>query len=69
LSLTGLGLGLVAAVCLGRLGTSLLFGVEPTDPLTLTAVSLLLTCVAITACYFPARRAMKVQPTTALRQD
>ena len=69
LSLTGLVLGLVGALWLGRAWSSLLFGVTATDPLTLVGVSLLLTTVAIAACYFPARRAMKVEPMTALRQE
>jgi putative ABC transport system permease protein len=67
LSLLGVALGLVGAVWLGRAGASLLFGVTASDPLTFTAVSVLLTAVAITACYFPARRAMKVDPIRALR--
>src|SRR5262249_27324064 len=67
LSLTGLALGLVAAWWFERAASSLLFGVTPTDPLTFTIVSLLLTAVAIAACYFPARRAMTVDPTVALR--
>jgi ABC-type antimicrobial peptide transport system permease subunit len=69
LSLTGLVLGLVGALWLGRAGSSLLFGVTPTDPLTFTAVSLLLIAVAAAACCFPARRAMKVEPIVALRQE
>jgi ABC-type antimicrobial peptide transport system permease subunit len=69
LSATGLGLGLLGALWLGRVGSSLLFGVGPTDPLTLTTVSLLLTLVGIAACYFPARRATKVEPIAALRQE
>lgn len=69
LSLTGLGLGLLGALWLGRAGSSLLFGVTATDPLTFIAVSLLLTAVATAACYFPARRAMKVDPIVALRQE
>jgi predicted permease len=69
LSLTGLTLGLVGALWLGRAGSSLLFGVTATDPLTFAAVSLLLTAVATAACYFPARRAMKVEPIAALRQE
>jgi predicted permease len=69
LSLTGLALGLVGALCLGRAGSSLLFGVTATDPWTYLAVSLLLTAVATAACYFPARRAMKVEPIVALRQE
>jgi ABC-type lipoprotein release transport system permease subunit len=53
----------------GRAGSNLLFGVSATDPLTFTTVSLLLTAVAAAACYFPARRAMKVEPIVALRQE
>jgi predicted permease len=67
LSLTGLALGLVGAWWLGRAGSSLLFGVTATDPLTFMTVSLLLTAVATAACYFPARRAMTVDPMVALR--
>ena len=67
LSLTGLAIGLVGAWWLGRAGSSLLFGVTASDPSTFTTVSLLLTAVAIAACYFPARRAMKVDPVVALR--
>jgi putative ABC transport system permease protein len=67
LSLTGLALGLVAAWWLGRTVSSLLFGVTASDPLTLAAVSLLLTAVATAACYVPARRAMTVDPVVALR--
>jgi predicted permease len=67
LSLTGVALGLVGAWWLGRAGSSLLSGVTASDPLTFAAVSLLLTAVAIAACYFPARRAMRVDPIVALR--
>ncbi len=69
LSLTGLALGLVGALWLGHVGSSLLFGVTPTDPLTLIAVSLSLTAAGMAACCFPARRAMKVEPMVALRQE
>jgi putative ABC transport system permease protein len=69
LSLTGLLIGLVGALWLGQAGAGLLFGVTPTDPLTLLAVSLLLITVAVAACYFPARRAMKIEPIVALRQQ
>ena len=69
LSLVGLVLGLVGAYWLGQAGSSLLFGVTATDPLTFITVSLLLTAVATAACFFPARRAMKVEPIVALRQE
>ena len=69
LTLTGLAIGLVGAVWLGRAGSSLLYGVSATDPLTFLVVSVLLTGVAMTACYFPARRAMKLDPVVALRQE
>jgi putative ABC transport system permease protein len=67
LSLTGVALGLVGAWWIGRAVSGLLYGVTASDPLTFTAVSLLLTTVAIVASYFPARRAMKVDPVVALR--
>jgi ABC-type antimicrobial peptide transport system permease subunit len=67
LSLTGAAIGLVGSWWLGRAGSSLLFGVTTTDPWTLTAVLLLLAAVAAAACYFPARRAMKLDPIIALR--
>ena len=67
LSLSGTAIGLVGAWWLGRAGSSLLFGVSATDPVTFAGVSLLLTAVAVAACYFPARRAMKVDPIRALR--
>jgi putative ABC transport system permease protein len=67
LSLSGLALGLVGAWGLGRAGSSLLAGVTASDPLTFLTVSLLLTAVAVAACYVPARRAMKLDPIVALR--
>jgi ABC-type lipoprotein release transport system permease subunit len=62
-------LGLIGALWVGQVGRSLLFGVTATDPLTFITVSVLLTVVATSACYFPARRAMKVEPVVALRQS
>jgi hypothetical protein len=65
----GVALGLIGALALTRLMSSLLFGVSPTDPLTFTGVALLLVIVALLACYLPARRAMKVDLSAALRHE
>ena len=67
LAVTGVTIGLAASLALTRLMADLLFGVEPTDPGTLTAITLLLGAVALVASYIPARRATKVDPATALR--
>jgi putative ABC transport system permease protein len=71
LSRAGLGLtvGLAAAVAGSRLMTSMLFQVQPTDPLVYAAVAVLLILVALAASYVPARRASLIDPLTVLRQD
>jgi putative ABC transport system permease protein len=69
LALIGIAVGLSASFALTRLMKSLLFGVEPTDPLTFSAVASLLTLVALLACWIPARRATKVDPLLALRRQ
>jgi putative ABC transport system permease protein len=69
LALTGIGLGVVGALALTRLMTSLLFAVKPTDAVTFVMVSLCLLVTALIACYIPARRATKVDPLVALRYE
>ena len=69
LALIGIGIGLVGAFALTRLMASMLFGVEPTDATTFGAISVLLTVVALLACFLPGRRATRVEPTVSLRYE
>jgi len=71
MALTGIGLavGLVAAVAATRLVASMLFEVKPGDPATYAGVAALIAVVSLAASYIPARRAARVDPVSALRQD
>jgi ABC-type antimicrobial peptide transport system permease subunit len=67
--LLGLAIGLVLTFTLTRLVKGMLFGVAPTDPLTLLGVVLVLGGVALLACWLPARRATRIDPMVALRAE
>jgi putative ABC transport system permease protein len=69
LALIGSAIGIAGGLSLSRLMASQLYGVGPTDPITFVAVAALLMLVSLAASYLPARRAMRVEPTAALRYE
>jgi putative ABC transport system permease protein len=69
LAFIGVALGLIASFVITRVMSNLLFGVSATDPVTFAGVSLLLSVIALLACYIPARRATRVEPIIALRYE
>jgi putative ABC transport system permease protein len=69
LAVVGIALGLIGALLLTRWMSTLLFRVEPTDPVTFAAVATCLAAIALTASALPARRAMRIDPIVALRQE
>jgi predicted permease len=69
LAMVGVAVGLLAAIAFTRLLKGLLFGISASDPLTFAVIAVLLVGVALLACWIPARRATRVDPLEALRQD
>jgi putative ABC transport system permease protein len=69
LAVAGVGLGTIAAIGAGRVLSGMLFGVSAADPATLLAITVMVVAIALFASYVPARRALRIDPSEALRSD
>jgi putative ABC transport system permease protein len=69
LTLAGAAVGLLCALAVSRVMAGVLYGVQPTDPATFAAVAVVLGAVAMVACYVPAQRAIRIDPTIALKHE
>jgi predicted permease len=69
LTLAGAAVGLLCALAVSRVMAGVLYGVQPTDPVTFAAVAVVLGAVAMVACYVPAQRAIRIDPTIALKHE
>jgi ABC-type antimicrobial peptide transport system permease subunit len=65
----GMAIGLLGAAAVSTVLANMLFGVSPHDPFSFVALPAVLFAIALLACYVPARRALRVEPTTALRTE
>jgi putative ABC transport system permease protein len=69
LAVAGVAIGAIAAIGAGRVLSGMLFGVSPADPVTLLAITILVAVIALVASYVPAQRALRIDPSEALRAE
>jgi len=69
LGLAGIAIGVPSALVLAKLLSHFLFGVSPADPVTIISVLVIVSAAALAACYIPARRAVRIDPMTALKYE
>ena len=68
-AVAGIGVGVAVAVAVSRVLSALLYGIQPRDPVTILVVATVLALVALIACYVPGRRAARLDPVIALREE